>query len=122
MQVRATPGRGRCRAPPGEHLGEQVAEGDRVIRAARRKVETFEPAAPLVVHIRGEGAGVIARSSVPIDQGLVGAEDLPETHLGRAVAGIDVGVEPTRQVPVGPLDLGLGRAAAHAQNDVKVHA
>ena len=43
VQVRAALLRGRAPPTLGEHLGEQIAERRRVIRAARREVEALEP-------------------------------------------------------------------------------
>ena len=45
VQIRAALLRGRAPATLGEHLGEQIAERRRVVRAARGEVEALEPAA-----------------------------------------------------------------------------
>ena len=112
----------RGRAPTlGEHLGEQIAEGRRMVRTARREVESFEPRRLTLRRRRRAMPGVVARAARRIDQRLVCLENLPESLLGRLITRIDVRVISTRKTTVRPLDLGLRRPLRHAQNDVQIH-
>src|SRR5207344_3187158 len=66
VQIRAALLRRRA-AALSEHLGEQIAEGRRIVRTARREVEAFEPRR-LTSRRRRAMPGVIARSARRIDQ------------------------------------------------------
>ena len=74
------------RAALGEHLGEQIAERRRVVRAARREVEALEPAALTSRRRSTSMPGVVARPPRRIDQasrrprGSAGSAPPPSGH------------------------------------------
>ena len=121
MQIRAALLRGRAPAALGEHLGEQVAERRRVVRAAGREVEALEPRRLTARRDLDPMPGVVPRPAARIDQGLVRLQDLPESRLGRLVARIDIRVIPPRETAVRTLDLGVRRSVRHAEDDVQIH-
>jgi hypothetical protein len=121
MQIGTALRRRLPRPTLGEHLGEQIAEGCRVVDSARREVEALEPT-PGLGSVCQRIPSVIPRSASRIDQGLVRLQDLAEACRRRLIARIDIRVKPARKTTVSPLDLGLARALLHAQHYVQVHS
>ena len=104
-------------AAPAEEAVEQVAQAG--------AEEVFEAAGPAGSAPAGApkpfGAEhVIAPPALGVAEGLIGQRDQLEPLLGGRVAAVDVGVQLTGQLAVGPLDLILGGAAADAEQHVEV--
>jgi hypothetical protein len=104
-----------------QDFGEQIAERRGVVDADRGKVEPFEPALASRLVAAGGITRVVARTPLRIDQRLVRLNNLSETHLGRAIARIDIRVKATRKTPVGPTDVGLRRPVLQAEHYVQIH-
>ena len=104
-----------------EKLAEQIAEGRRIVDAARREVEALEPRRLALVFHFDAMTRVVPRSPCGIDQGFVRVQNLPESLLGGLVTRIDVRVIPPRKTAVRTLDLGVRGSVRHAQYDVQIH-
>src|SRR5678815_904369 len=101
---------------------EEITERRRVVGAAGGKIEPFKPALRPCLAWLEPLTRVVARSTLRIDQRLVGVQDLPEPRLRDAIARIDVRVKPARKTTVGALDVGLRRAMRQSQDDVQIHS
>ena len=127
-------GLGPGRAPPAEHVPEEVAQ------VARFEVDALEGGAapgppgnppggkPAPPAVRGSkpapGPGmpepIVGTALVVVLEDVVGLLDLLEALLGGFVARIDVGMELAGQPAIGLLNLGLRGPPGQAQNLVVV--
>ena len=116
MQIGSALGRARPRTARAEHLGKQIAKRGRMVDAARREIESLEPAgAARVLRVRHEPR-VVARAPLRIHQRLVRLDDLTEAHFRRVIPGVHVRMKAPRQTPIRPLDVGLGGAVRQAEH------
>jgi hypothetical protein len=121
VQIGSALRRRQARPALGEHFGEQIAEGRRVVNSTRREIESLE-SAPVLRFVRARRVpGVVARPARRIDQRLVRLEDLTEPRRRRLVTRVDVRVKPARKTTVSPLDLGLRRSLLNAEHYVQIH-
>jgi hypothetical protein len=102
---------------------EQVEE---VSEPSDIEAEVLEAHAAAASRAEPDAAGghlpdpVVLLAAVPIAQDVVGRGHVLEPFLGPLVAGVGVGMELLRQLPVRLLDLGLGGVLGHTENGVIV--
>ena len=88
-----------------QHVSEEVAEGRRRRSAdAGGEVEPFKTERGRLHSRPGRAHGVVPPPAIGIAERLVRFRDLTELRRRRAVAWVDVRVEPPRQTPVRALD------------------
>jgi hypothetical protein len=105
-----------------EDLGEQIAEGRRVVALhADREVEPLEAERRRALRVRRRPGGVVPAAAVGVAQRFVRLRDLTELRGGHPIAGVDVRVKLSGEALVGPLDVGKRRAPFHSQDDVEIH-
>src|SRR5262245_66090824 len=112
VETRPTLRRIASRAAFGQHFGEQIAEGRRVVDTPCGEIEPLETGRSNRVRL-ARIARVVPGSAGRIDQRLIRLEDLTESRLGGAITRIDVRMIPSRESSIRPLDLGLRRAVRH---------
>ncbi len=122
----APPAAARAPAPAAEQAAEQVAEAADVLEVERRALESAGESAAAPEPTRAGAARdhladlVVLLALVGVAEHLVCGRHLLEALLGRGVTLVGVGVELLRQLPVGALDLLVGRAGLHAEHGVVV--
>ena len=105
-----------------QHVGEQVAEGGRLVAAdAGREIKSFEPERRAAGSLRGRPRHVVPPAVFGVAERFVRFRDLPKLGRRHAVPGIDVGVILAREPLVGALDVARPRIPLQAQDDVEIH-
>ena len=105
-----------------QHVGEQVAEGRRVVSVnADREVEALEPERRRAVRLCRRAGRIVAPAAIGIDQRLVRLGNLAELRRRHPIARVDVGMEPACETLVSSLDVGKRRASLQAEDDVEIH-